>query len=582
MDTARTSNNDARWPFAQGEMAQRVREHDWAATSLGRLETWPASLRITVQLMLSHPFATIVLWGPDLTQIYNDAYRDLMGAKHPAGLGAPTRECWPEVWHINAPIYERVWQGESLVFEDALYPLARSGEVEDVWLSLTYSPVRDEAGRVAGVFITIIETTRRLRAEAALRETQVRQAFLLRLSDALHPLQDAQAIKQQATRLLGEQLGVNRAFYAEVRSDDWFVTKGYERGVLPLPDRPYAARTDGDWIMAAYLGGQRIVFHDSGTDARFSPSQRQAHAALQIPGAVGVPLVKQGTLVAVLAVHSAAPRQWSEAEVAMVAETAERTWTAVERARVEAALRQSEHQLATVVESLPLGVGLLDAQGALLLANQEMRRFMPHGLAPAFDEARHAAGGTDHASRRRGKAATRSEWGFDAVLAKPVTTSALQDTLKQVLQFHGNVATGVLSRGESETLLRLRHGGQRVLLVEDNFVNREVASAVLRAVSLVVETADNGHSALELVSSRPYDLVLMDMQIPMMDGLEATRQVRQRFGAELPIVAMAANAFEEDRQACLDAGMDDFVVNPVEPARLYATLLRWLPMPKAS
>jgi CheY-like chemotaxis protein len=151
-----------------------------------------------------------------------------------------------------------------------------------------------------------------------------------------------------------------------------------------------------------------------------------------------------------------------------------------------------------------------------------------------------------------------------------------------LLQFHGNVATGVLSREESESLLRLRHGGQRVLLVEDNVVNREVVSAVLRAVSLVVETADNGHSALELVASRSYDLVLMDMQMPMMDGLEATRQIRRRFGAELPIVAMTANAFEQDRQACLDAGMDDFVVKPVEPARLYATLLRWLPMPKAS
>jgi PAS domain S-box-containing protein len=167
-------DKDPAWPVADGEMAQRVREHDWASSPLGPVQQWPVSLRTTVQTVLAHPFTTIVLWGPQLVQVYNDAYRALMGAKHPAGLGRPTRECWPEVWHINAPIYERVIQGESLSFEDALYPLARSGDVEDVWLTLSYSPVRDESGDVAGVFVTIFETTPRLQAEAALRQSEER------------------------------------------------------------------------------------------------------------------------------------------------------------------------------------------------------------------------------------------------------------------------------------------------------------------------------------------------------------------------------------------------------------------------
>ena len=367
------------WPFVAGEMAQRVRDHDWAATPLGAVQDWPAVLRTTVQLLLAQPFAGIVLWGPELVQIYNDAYCNLMGAKHPAGLGQPTRACWPEVWHINAPIYERVRQGESVSLDDALFPIARSGKLEDAWFSLTYSPVRDEAGHVAGVFVTIVETTRRLRAEAALRQTQARQAFLLCLSDALRPLQDAQAITLQATRLLGEHLGVNRAFYAEVRGDAWLVAKGYEQGVIPLPEGLHEARTYGPWIMAAYRAAQRIVFQDCGTDARFSPPECQAHAAVQVLSAVGVPLVKQGVLVAVLCVHSALPRRWSNGEVALVEETAERTWAAVERARAQDAQRQSEARLAMIFERALVGLSEIAPDGRFVRVNPELGRIVGRG-----------------------------------------------------------------------------------------------------------------------------------------------------------------------------------------------------------
>ena len=181
----RTNHETGGWPFAAGEMACRVRAHDWAATALGPVERWPANLRVTVQLLLEHPFASIVLWGPDLIQIYNDRYRELMGAKHPAGLGQPTRECWPEIWHINAPIYERVWNGESVSFDEAHYPIRRFGVVEDAWFTLSYSPVRDKVGAVAGVFMTILESTRRVCAERALRQSDAQVRHTAELLEQL-------------------------------------------------------------------------------------------------------------------------------------------------------------------------------------------------------------------------------------------------------------------------------------------------------------------------------------------------------------------------------------------------------------
>jgi PAS domain S-box-containing protein len=126
--------------------------------------------------------------------------------------------------------------------------------------------------------------------------------------------------------------------------------------------------------------------------------------------------------------------------------------------------------------------------------------------------------------------------------------------------------------------LRARFGGARILVVEDNPINQEVAVDLLNNVGMVTDTADNGRIALSRLSSgKHYDLILMDVRMPVMDGLEATREIRARDEwRSLPILAMTANAFDEDRRACELAGMDDFVGKPVEPPVLYAAISKWL------
>ena len=128
-----------------------------------------------------------------------------------------------------------------------------------------------------------------------------------------------------------------------------------------------------------------------------------------------------------------------------------------------------------------------------------------------------------------------------------------------------------------EARLRAGHHGQRVLLAEDNPVNQDVASELLRMAGLQVDVAGDGAQALAMARAGCHDLLLLDVQMPEIDGLTVARQLRAMPGLQLPIVAMTANAFSDDQQACLAAGMNDHIAKPVDPQVLYRTLLRWLP-----
>ena len=131
--------------------------------------------------------------------------------------------------------------------------------------------------------------------------------------------------------------------------------------------------------------------------------------------------------------------------------------------------------------------------------------------------------------------------------------------------------------------IQKEHAGQSILLTEDNLLNQEIAAELLLDAGLRVTVADNGRIALDKVQENSFDVVLMDLSMPVMNGLDATAAIRSLPGyATLPILAMTANAYEDDRQQCLKAGMNDHISKPVSPAVLYQTLLRWLPQRDAT
>lgn len=172
--------------------------------------------------------------------------------------------------------------------------------------------------------------------------------------------------------------------------------------------------------------------------------------------------------------------------------------------------------------------------------------------------------------------AARSE-GIETVLIKPVNASVLLDTLMQPMDGGGGCTSRTPAAAPAPDVLPVAIRGARVLLVEDNELNQIVAVELLRDAGFVVDVADNGQMALDQLRQTSYDVVLMDMQMPVMDGETATRQLRQDPRLQdLPVIAMTANAMDADRQRCFAAGMNDHVAKPIEPATLWSALSRWI------
>ena len=169
--------------------------------------------------------------------------------------------------------------------------------------------------------------------------------------------------------------------------------------------------------------------------------------------------------------------------------------------------------------------------------------------------------------------------GIVNMLVKPLSPSMLFDTTLEALG--GRQQESRSSQPVTDNLSQLAPvRGARILLAEDNEINQQIANELLTDAGFVVELAETGLIALEMVQRGSYDLVLMDMQMPVMDGLSATAAIRRISRLKsLPIVAMTANAMEKDRQSCLNAGMDDFLTKPIDPDALWRMLLKWLSTP---
>ena len=160
----------ADWLVGGGEMGARIRADDWSRTPLGPIEAWPQSLRSALSICLGSRFPIVLYWGADRTVLYNDAYAEILGTKHPWALGRACREVWAEIWDVIAPMLDGVvTSGEATWSDDQLLLLERRGYPEECYFSFSFSPVGGASRQAEGVFTAVIETTRRVLGERRLR-----------------------------------------------------------------------------------------------------------------------------------------------------------------------------------------------------------------------------------------------------------------------------------------------------------------------------------------------------------------------------------------------------------------------------
>ena len=340
-------------------MGRLIREFDWERTALGPPQRWPASLRHAVSTLLACRLPMYVAWGPQLLQFYNDAYRPILGDKHPA-LGASTRETWREIWPRIEPMWDQVLAGESFGFEDFLLTIERYGYPEDCYFNFSYSPVRDDEGRVAGVLVTYAETTRQVRSERRLR-------FLDELSQATRSLDRPEDVMRVAAEMLGRHLRASRCAYAWVLEDqDTFDLIGdFNDGVPSIVGR-WRFSEFGAVVHELMLRDQPYVNHDVDADPRTASGDLQAYRATRIQSVVCVPLHKQGRFVAAMTVHQAAARRWSDDEVDLVRTVVDRCWEALDRIRGSVELADAHHRLELALSAGELGTWTWDARTDLL------------------------------------------------------------------------------------------------------------------------------------------------------------------------------------------------------------------------
>jgi PAS domain S-box-containing protein len=550
--TARTDEGFV-WLTGGGQMGNLVWQLDWSGTALGPIEGWSPTLRTSINLVLASPVPIVTLWGREGIMIYNDAYAQFAGARHPQLLGAPVLEGWPEVADFNRRVMDVCLGGGTLSFRDEHLVLGRHGVPEDVWLDLNYSPVRDDTATPIGVIAVVVETTERVRAERQIRAlNQILEQQVHRLAELGKASESANRAKDEFLAMLGHEL--RNPLAPILTALQLMKLRGttaveHERSVIERQVNHMVALVD-DLLDVSRITRGKVELHRARVDvARFvakaieiaSPLLEQQRHSLQVevPSSGLTVDGDEGRLAQVVSNLLTNAAKYTEAG-GLIAITAHAD-------KGEAVLRVRDNGTGIDPEMLP---NIFDLFVQEPQAIDRSRGGLGLGLAIVRNLVALHGGSVRASSAGKGL-------GSEFEIRLPLL-SAFPETV---------------SRAVDPPARKASHRQARVLIVDDNVEYATLLAETLTELGYRTRHVHDALSALSIDDEFVPDVALVDIGLPVMDGYELAKRLRATpHLAAVRLIAITGYGQEEDRARSHEAGFLTHLVKPIDIDTLQAAI----------
>lgn len=531
---------------------------DWASTPLGPESAWPQSLRTAVSICRDSRFPIIIFWGPDLVQLYNEAYAPLIGAKHPNALGQRAEDCFPEIWSSIGPMLRGVLNtGVATWSEDMMLPLVRDGKPGEYYFTFSYSPIRDESG-IGGVFCAVTETTERvLRSREA--DQLARELLELNRSKSALLSNVSHEFRTPLSLLLGT-LEEALAQTADPRARESLVS--CSRNALRLLK-----------LVNSLLAFSRIEAGKA--EGRFGPTPLSRVTADLVAlfessaTRAGLGLTYDAQTNAIAYVDR---DMWERVVTNLLSNALKYTLSGGIDVRTSSNEQNFELVVADTGIGIPAGELTRIFDRFHRVARDDGRSIEGVGIGLALTkELVQLHGGTLSVESELEHGSTftvRIPLGHRHLPAEQLLAGTENEAQTAAAEFLADVQ-GWLKDPSTDVSASTPHG-QHVLVVDDNADLRAYVARLL-GDTYRISMASNGREALAIIHRDRPDLVVSDIAMPHVDGIELLQHIRDLPSSyDISVILLTARVGAEEIASALEVGADDYVTKPFTGAELLA------------
>lgn len=538
-------------------MVQTTLNFDWASTELGPIETWDSGLINSLRIVFNCPIGMYCCWGPRRRVFYNDAYIPILKHRHPRALGCTLDTVWPEVWEQVHAIVQEVEAGRTVLESDVLFYLEVDGEIQSNYFTYGNSPLFNAEGKISGMLCTILDTTKSV-VRTRVTEENLTQAMLA-LQSAKNEAEIANQAKSSFLANMSHEIrtpiGAILGFAEIMRTQDLEASERKKYLDTVIRNGKSLIRIIDDILDLSKIEAGK--FEIEMTPVKLLNLLQEVlamffdHAARK-----NIQLVYEAAGIDDLVVLTDATRT-RQVLVNLIGNAVKFTSKGSVKVSCHAEQVNSTHKKITfTIKDSGIGMTLEQADRLFKPFTQaditSTRRYGGTGLGLALSKnLAHALGGDVKILNCKPGHGCIFEFSFQAEETAEIITAAPTASLTAEVQ---NSLSGL-----------------KVLAVDDSADNRELIKMILNSSGLNVTEAESGEQALEQAFKQHYDIILMDIQMPGLDGYGTLSELRKR-GFQEPVIALTAHAMKEEKNRTIAAGFADHVTKPINSKTLLQTI----------